>query len=62
MGAGHLPAIDEFTLLAFEYGIPVVWQNKGVTWPKGVVTMQTLPERVKAFTKFEPYEASFLPK
>lgn len=62
MKATHLPEMDEFTLAAFEYGIPVIWQNKGVQWPPGVVTMQSLPDRLRAFTKFEPYEATFLPE
>jgi len=60
MGANHLPAMDEFTLAAFEYGIPVIWEKRDPPWPKGVITMQMLPERLKAFTPFEPYEATFL--
>jgi hypothetical protein len=60
MSAGHLPAMDEFTLAAFEYGIPVVWEKRNPPWPKGVVTMQMLPDRLSGFTQFEPYEAIFL--
>ncbi len=60
MGASHLPVLDEFSLATFEYGIPVIWENKGVTWPKGVVPMSGLPERLKAFSQYEPYEATFL--
>jgi murein DD-endopeptidase MepM/ murein hydrolase activator NlpD len=60
MSAGHLPAMDEFTLAAFEYGIPVVWEKRNPPWPKGVVSMQMLPERLNGFTQFEPYEATFL--
>jgi hypothetical protein len=60
MGATHLPGLNEFTLAYFEYGIPVIWQNSGKTWPDGVVTTEMLPERLKTFAKFEPYEAAFL--
>jgi murein DD-endopeptidase MepM/ murein hydrolase activator NlpD len=60
MSASHLPAMDEFTLAAFEYGIPVIWEKRNPPWPNGVITMQMLPDRLKAFTQFEPYEATFL--
>jgi murein DD-endopeptidase MepM/ murein hydrolase activator NlpD len=60
MGASHLPEMDEFTLAAFEYGIPVIWEKRSPPWPNGVVTMQMLPDRLKAFSQFEPYPADFL--
>lgn len=60
MGASHLPPLDEFTLTFFEYGIPVIWQNRGRPWPDGVVTTNTLLDVLQAFESFEPYEGSFL--
>lgn len=60
IGAGHLPVLNQFTLGYYEYGIPVVWRNSGSTWPRGVVTLEMLPDRFKAYEKFEPYEAAFL--
>jgi len=60
MSASHLPAMDEFTLATFEYGIPVVWEKRNPPWPKGVVTMGMLPERLSGFAQFEPYQAAFL--
>jgi murein DD-endopeptidase MepM/ murein hydrolase activator NlpD len=60
MNASHLPEMDEFTLASFEYGIPVVWEKRNTPWPNGVVTMQMLPDRLKAFSQFEPYPADFL--
>jgi peptidase M23-like protein len=59
MSASHLPAMDEFTLATFEYGIPVIWEKRNPPWPKGVVTMQMLPDHLKAFSQFEPYPADF---
>ena len=60
MSASHLPEMDEFTLAAFEYGIPVIWEKRNPPWPNGVVTMQMLSDRLKAFSQFEPYPADFL--
>lgn len=60
LGVTHLPELGEFTLAFFEYGIPVIWEKRKTTWPDGVVTMDTLPERLKGFSKYEPYEATFL--
>jgi murein DD-endopeptidase MepM/ murein hydrolase activator NlpD len=60
MGAGHLGTVDSFTLAYYQYGIPVIWQNSGRQFPEGCYTIAMLPDRLKAFSKFEPYEASFL--
>ncbi len=60
MGAGHLPALDEFTVAAFEYGIPVVWEKRAAPWPEGAVPLDQLPERLRGFRPFQPYPADFL--
>ena len=60
LGAGHLPPVDFFTLCYYEYGGGIVWENKGRTWPLGVITADVMEERLRAFTPFEPYEARFL--
>lgn len=58
--ADHLPALDDFSVAAFEYGIPVIWEKRKPAWPKGVVTLEMLPERAAAFAPFQPYPADFL--
>lgn len=60
LGISHLPALDDFTIAAFEYGIPILWEKRSNPWPQGIVTMDMLPERLKKFTKYEPYPADFL--
>lgn len=49
---------DAFSIVSFEYGAAVVWENP--TWPAGVLPADHLAERLQGFTPFEPYEASFL--
>ncbi|MBL8160707.1 MAG: DUF3380 domain-containing protein [Anaerolineae bacterium] len=60
LGASHLPALDEFSVAFFEYGIPVIWEKRSTTWPDGVMPMDGLADAIKKFEKFEPFEASFL--
>jgi hypothetical protein len=38
----------------------VIRKNSGKPRPDGVVTTDTLPDVLKAFEPFEPYEAAFL--
>lgn len=54
-GASHLGTLDQLTLAYYQYGIPVVWENRGVQWPAGAVTLRMLPERIASFHPFEPY-------
>ncbi|MBZ0285175.1 MAG: N-acetylmuramidase domain-containing protein [Anaerolineae bacterium] len=60
LGITHLPALDDFTVAFFEYGIPVLWEKRSKPWPEGIVTMDVLSERLKKFNKYEPYPADFL--